>query len=88
MPHFYFHVEDGETVLDDTGVELRDVAAAQDEALYVSGEAIKDGLFASTALWNGTPWRMWVTDEPNGEGNTFFTLLLSAQTTTPHCVIS
>jgi hypothetical protein len=78
MPQFYFHVEDGETVLDETGVELR--AAAQDEALYASGEAIKDGVCAATSLWNGTPWRMWVTDEPNGAGNTFFTLLLSAQT--------
>jgi hypothetical protein len=29
MAHYYFHLENGETLLDDTGVELRDIAAAQ-----------------------------------------------------------
>jgi hypothetical protein len=37
------------------------------------------GLRATAALWNGTPWRMWVTDQPNGEGKTFFTLRFSAE---------
>jgi hypothetical protein len=33
MTHYYFHLENGQTLLDDTGVELRDIAAAQNEAL-------------------------------------------------------
>jgi hypothetical protein len=80
MPRFYFHVENGETLLDETGIELRDIAAAQDEALQASADVLKDGLCAVVALWNGTPWRMWVTDKPNGEGKIFFTLRLSGET--------
>ena len=30
-------------------------------------------------LWNGKPWRLWVTDSPNGEGKTFFTLRFAAE---------
>jgi hypothetical protein len=32
MAHYYFHLENGEILLDDTGVELRDIAAAQNQA--------------------------------------------------------
>jgi hypothetical protein len=79
MPRFYFHMEDGDTLLDETGAELRDIAAAKDEALQTSADVLKDGLRAGAALWNGMPWQMWVTDKPNGEGKIFFTLRLSAQ---------
>jgi hypothetical protein len=79
MPRYYFHLEDGQVLLDDTGLELRDIAAAQNEALLASGNIIRLGLDATATLWKGTPLRMWVTDKPNGEGNTFFTLLFSAE---------
>ena len=78
MTHYYFHLENGQTLLDDTGVELRDIAAAQNEALRASSDILKAGARATATLWNGTPWRMWVTDKPNGEGKTFFTLRFSA----------
>jgi len=68
MTHYYFHLENGQTLLDDTGVELRDIAAAQNEALRASSDIFRAGARATATLWNGTPWRMWVTDNPNGEG--------------------
>jgi uncharacterized protein DUF6894 len=78
MQRYYFHLENGQILLDEAGVELRDIAAAQNEALRASGDILKSGSRVNAALWNGTPWRLWVTDEPNGEGKTFFTLRLSA----------
>jgi hypothetical protein len=80
MPRYYFHLENGQSLLDDTGVELPGIAAAQNEALGASVDMLKDRPRATATLWNGTPWRMWVTDKPNGEGKTFFTLRFSAET--------
>ncbi len=79
MPRYYFHLESGQSLLDDTGLELRDIAAAQNEALQASGGIINGGPRSAATLWNGTPWRMWVTDKPTGEGKTFFTLRFSAE---------
>jgi hypothetical protein len=78
MQCYYFHLENGQILLDDAGVELRDIAAAQNEALRASSEMFKAGPRTTATLWTGTPWRMWVTDKPNGEGKTFFTLRFSA----------
>jgi len=78
MPRYYFHLEDGQVLLDDTGSELGDVAAAQNEALRASGDLLRGGR-ATAHFWNGTPWRMWVTDKPDGEGKTFFTLRFSGE---------
>jgi hypothetical protein len=77
MPRYYFHWENGHILHDGNGLELPDLAAAQHEALETSIDLIK-GRVALTTLWNGTPWRMWVTDKPNGDGKTLFTLRLSA----------
>jgi hypothetical protein len=78
MQRYYFHLENGQILLDDTGVELRDIATAEIQALRASSELFKAGPRVTATLWNGTPWRMWVTDKPNGEGKTFFTLRFSA----------
>jgi hypothetical protein len=78
MPRYYFHLEDGQLLLDDTGLDLADVAAVQNEAVRASAELLKG--WPSATLWNGTPWRMWVTDSPKGEGKNFFTLRFSAET--------
>ena len=77
MPRYYFHLEDGQRLLDDTGLDLADIAAVQNEAVRTSAELLRGG--HSGTLWNGTPWRMWVTDKPKGEGKTFFTLRFSAE---------
>ena len=79
MPRYYFHVEDGKVQCDDVGLELRDIATAQTEALRVSGELLNGGPYTTAHLWNGAPWRMWVTDRPDGKGKTFFTLRFSAE---------
>jgi hypothetical protein len=77
MSRYYFHVKDGSTTLDADGVELHSLQAARNMAIESSGEVLKDG--ASEALWGGECWVMWVTDEPNGAGHTFFTLRFSAE---------
>jgi hypothetical protein len=79
MPRYYFHLQDGQILLDDTGDELPDLAHAQNEAVRATSDILKGAGRATAALWNGTPWRMWVTDQPNGEGKTFFTLRVSAE---------
>jgi hypothetical protein len=79
MPCYYFHLENGQSLLDHTGLELSDIAAAQNEALRTSSGIMNGGPRCTATLWNGTPWRMWVTDKPTGEGKTFFTLRFSAE---------
>jgi hypothetical protein len=78
MPRYYFHLQDGHTLLDSDGLELIDLAAAQKEAVRASADVLKGGPGAT--LWEGTPWRLWVTDKPDGGGQTFFTLRFSAET--------
>ena len=77
MPRYYFHLEDGQSLLDDTGLHLRDLAAAQDEAVRASGNLLKAGRTVPCGM--GNLWRLWVTDGPNGEGKTFFTLRFAAE---------
>jgi hypothetical protein len=79
MPRYYFHLENGHVLLDDAGLELPDITAAQNEALRASSDIFKSGPRAFVSLWNGTSWRMWVTDTPEAEGKTFFTLRVSAE---------
>jgi hypothetical protein len=66
MSRYYFHVKDGATSLDSEGLELPDLAAVRKAALTFSGETLRDG--ADPKLWDGTPWRLRVTDRPDGEG--------------------
>jgi hypothetical protein len=79
MPRYYFHVEDHHTTLDQVGVELQDIKVARQEALQAAGDMLRNG--AGTSVWEGKPFRMWVTDQPGGEGQTFFTLYFSATET-------
>ena len=37
MPRYYFHLEDGQCLLDENGLDLPDIVAVQDEALRTSG---------------------------------------------------
>jgi hypothetical protein len=76
MPRYYFHVEDHHTSFDEDGVELPGIEAARQEALKAAGDMLRNG--AGTAVWDGKPFRMWVTDLPGGGGRTFFTLHFSA----------
>jgi hypothetical protein len=76
MPRYYFHVEDHQTTVDEQGVELPDIGAARQEALQAAGDMLRNG--AGTSVWDGKPFRMWVTDQPGGRGKKFFTLHFSA----------
>lgn len=79
MPRYHFHLENGEISLDPVGSELRDLDAAKHVSLLMSGDLLKGGPDATASLWNGIPWRLWVTDEPAGSGNAFFILRFSAE---------
>ena len=76
MPRYFFNVEDHQTIIDHEGTELPDLGSARDEAVVMSGEILRgDG---APSVWDGKPWRMWVTDQPGGTGKTLFTLQFSA----------
>jgi hypothetical protein len=76
MPRYYFHLEDGRCLLDDNGLDLPHIVAAQDEALRTSGNLLWGG---ASDLWKGATWRLWVTDRPNGDGKTLLTLRFSTE---------
>jgi len=72
MQRYHFNLKDGRLSLDDDGSEFPDIHAARKEALRYSTEVLRNE--ASDSLWDGEPWQLWVTDQPGGRGNTFFTL--------------
>ena len=76
MPRYYFHIEDHRTYVDHVGVELPDLQAAHDEAIGAAGEILRDR--AAKNLWDGKPWRMWVTQTPFANEKPLFVLRFSA----------
>jgi hypothetical protein len=76
MARFYFHFANGQTTLDEVGIDLPDVNAARKEALG----ATRDLMFeAPSHLWAGQACRIWVTDKPNAAGQTILSLELTAK---------
>ena len=76
MKRFYFNTEDDQLDLDAEGTELADVDQARSEAFGLMGEMIRDAYHRS--VWNGTNWKVWVSDGPSGGGRVLFTVRLSA----------
>ena len=76
MPRFFFHVEDGATFLDADGIDFPDLKAARDEAIRATGEMLRE---TPNAIHRGDPLRMWVTDQPRGEGAKLFALTVAAE---------
>jgi hypothetical protein len=74
---YFFHVKDGKEMFDQEGVELLDLSAVKEEAVKASTELL-EGLHEEE-FWNGEPWKLWVTDKPNGIGNIILTLTFTAQ---------
>jgi hypothetical protein len=74
---YYFNVKDGVTMHDVEGMELDDLDAVKREAIQSSLDLIKD--VRRTHFWKGEPWLLWVTDQPNGGGNTCLTLTFNAK---------
>jgi hypothetical protein len=73
MPRFFFHVIDGYSDRDDEGTELPDIFTAQDQAVKMTGEILRD---LGAKIWNGAEWSLEVTDE---SGETLFILRFSAE---------
>jgi hypothetical protein len=72
VPRYFFHLHDGKNIPDNEGIELAGLAEARNQAIVAAGEMIRsDG----HTVWNGSEWRMDVTDEP---GNSVFTLRFAA----------
>jgi hypothetical protein len=76
MSRYFFHVQDGSPVLDNEGLELPNLDAAREEAIRSCGELVRE---LPKALKKGDPFRLWVTDEPNGRGRTIFTVKVAAE---------
>jgi hypothetical protein len=68
----FFHVSYGKMAWDSEGIELQDVAEARSAAVKLSAALLSD--IDDGRLWRGTPWRLWVTDGPNGTGKTVVAL--------------
>ena len=78
MQRYFFHLEDGETILDEIGTELPDLAAVRHNALATTSDLL-GGIKAGPDFWAGEPWKLWVTDQADGLGTTILTLRFSAK---------
>jgi hypothetical protein len=72
----YFHISDGQTTLDGLGTELSDVASVRAEAVRTCRELLNLG--HGEQLWDGEPWKVWVTDQPNGAGRNIGNIEITA----------
>ena len=76
MTLYYFNTQNDKLELDLEGTELANMDQARCEALVLLGEMVRDEYRHSA--WNGTPWKIWVSDGPRGGGCVLFTVQLSA----------
>jgi hypothetical protein len=60
MPCYFFNVEDGVSIPDLNGTELRSLDDARVEAVRRSGELLAENV---NGFWEGGPWRMDVKDD-------------------------
>jgi hypothetical protein len=77
MALYYFHLKDGATLLDSEGCDLPDLAAVRRAAIATTTEVL-GGIKVGPAFWSGEPWKLWVTDGPDGTGATLLTLQFAA----------
>jgi hypothetical protein len=75
MSMYYFHIKDGETLLDEIGSDHSSLVNVQKEAL----KACREMVTGSPKFWEGQQWELWVTDKPNGRGTTILTLRISGE---------
>jgi hypothetical protein len=67
MALHYIHLSNGYTLLDAEGTDVP-VSSARDVAVRTASELLNRG--NTEQLWTGKPWKVWVTDQPNGAGHT------------------
>ena len=58
MARYFFHILNGQAILDDVGLELQDMDQVRTEAIRASGQMLSNGEHA----WKGNAWQMVVTD--------------------------
>ncbi len=61
MAQYYFHVMNGQAVMDDTGMDLANMELVRTEAIRAAGQMLSDGDHS----WKGHQWQMIVTDAFN-----------------------
>ena len=73
MSRYFFHVVDGQFLVDDEGTECAGMAEVRSQAIHTAGTILRDmnGSFPS-----GLEWQMHVTDEAK---TTVFKLRFSAE---------
>ena len=59
MPCYFFHIIDGRDIVDNIGTVLPNLSEAHAEAIRTAGAILRD---EGDRFWNGTEWRMNVTD--------------------------
>ena len=74
MPLYYFHVSNGNTIFDEDGTEFTDIQSVKLEAIKTSGEMLRDTAPRLARASDNRPWSLWVTDKPQGQGNTLLKL--------------
>ena len=72
MPRYFFHIIDGEEIIDRDGTVLAGVNEARAQAIIFSGEVLKD---LGAKFWNNGEWQVRVTDKA---GNKVCALRFSA----------
>jgi hypothetical protein len=72
MPRYYFHIHDGMSLPDKEGTEIADLDAAKAEAIKLAAGVLRNG--CADVFWNGTPWRLDVTDCPEPDAPAFVVL--------------
>ena len=77
MALHYFHLFDGHAILDEVGTNHPDPISVRKYAVRAFRELLHLG--SNDSLWTGGPWRVWVTDQPDGMGRTVLTLELKAR---------
>ena len=60
MPRYFFHNHNGESQIDEVGIELPDEAAAKKEAIRATSEMLHD---LNEAFWSFPRYEMRVVDE-------------------------
>jgi hypothetical protein len=60
MPRYFFHIHDGQEILDHEGTVVASPDEARAEAITMAGAMLKE---KGRSFWTGTEWRMRVTDD-------------------------
>jgi hypothetical protein len=73
MARFFFHVNNGVDLPDETGTVLNGIEEARQEVLLTGSELLRGD---PDDLWRGSNWAMRVTDEA---GTSLFTLRIAME---------